>query len=539
VASVAAAYDAVVIGAGANGLAAAATLARAGVRVLVVEENDAVGGQGRLGEFAPGFRAAPLGHDSGWLPPAVVRGLGLPRLDLAHAGASVTVVLEPGKFLALPRDAARAADAIRPHSADDAAKWPAFTARLRKFAGFLEALYQLPAPDIESSSLRDFAALFGLARKLRGLGAGEMTEFLRTMPMAVRELLDDWFESPSLKAAVAPGGIEDSRQGPRSGGTAFILLHNLVGAPEGSVRGRGWWRAGPDAFTKAAEDAARRGGATIRTSAAVARILVRDDAVAGIALANGDEIETPCVISTADPSRALLGMVDPVWLDPEFLHAVRQIRYRGCTATILYALDALPYFPWLSAADAAAALAGLVTLTPSVDALERAADAAKYGTVSARLHVELTAPTLRWPSLAPAGKHVVAARAQYAPYRLRDGAEWDGARRESLADAVTAAIDAVAPGFASRVLHRVALTPRDLEERYGLTEGAATQGELALDQILFMRPVAGWGRHAMPIRGLYLGGAGTHPGPGVLGGPGWLAARRVLDDRGRNSGRTG
>lgn len=524
------ATDAIVIGAGANGLVAAAALGRAGLRVQLLERSDAIGGLGRLEEFAPGFRATPLALDRGWVPPMVGRGLGLDGLEVAEQASPVTVVLAPGESLTLSRDVGRAAEAIRRYSAADAAKWPAFTAQLRKLAGFLEALYQVPAPDIDSTALGEVLTMLGLARRFRALGRRDMTEFLRMMPMSVQELLDDAFESAPLKAAVAAGGVQDHRQGPRSGGTAFALLHHLTGAAPGSVRGRGAWRNGPDAFTRAAEDAARRYGVTIRTGAAVARIQVRDDAAAGVVLSSGEEIAATRVLSTADPARTLLDWVDPVWLDPEFLHAVRQIRFRGCTATVLYALDDLPELPGLAST---AALGGMVTLTPNVEALERAADAAKYGSISSKLHVELTVPTLHWPALAPAGKHVLVARAQAVPYHLRDGAVWDTAGRDAVADQVTSAIEAAAPCFTSRVLGRVALTPRDIEERYGLTEGAVTHGEIALDQILFMRPVAGWGHYAMPISGLYLGGAGTHPGPGILGGPGWLAAERMLRDRKR------
>jgi phytoene dehydrogenase-like protein len=523
------AHDVVVIGAGANGLVAAARLATSGLRVLLLDRAETTGGQGAIVEFAPGFRAAPLGLDAGWLPPAVARGVGL-ALARDEGEAPLSVAIEPGAFLTLSRDARRAAEAIRAHSTTDAAKWPAFTSRLHSLAGFLEALYQTPAPDVGLTSIGDLPALLGLGLKYRGLGREGMIEFLRTLPLSVWELLDDWFESTPLKAAVATGGIQDYRQGPRSGGTGYVLLHHLVGAPIGSVRGRLAWRGGPGAFTDAAEAAARRAGVTIRTSAAVNRITVRDDAASGVTLSNGEEIATGSILSTADPARTLLDWIDAAWLDPEFTHAVGNIRYRGCTAVVLYALDALPEFRGLAAGDA---LAGIVSLTPSVVALEKAADAAKYGDVSDRPHVELTVPTLRAPSLADGGKHVLVARAQYAPYSLRDGAAWDATRSEALADRVTAAIETAAPGFGARVRHRVAMSPVDLEARFGLHEGAPTHGELGLDQILFMRPVAGWGRHATPIAGLYLGGAGTHPGPGVLGGAGWLAANRLLADRRR------
>lgn len=524
--------DAIVIGGGSNGLAAATTLGKAGRRVLVLDTADTLGGVSRAIEFAPGFRASPLGLDAGWLPPAVARGIGMGIGDLADTEPAIglTVVGADGELIALPCDARQAAERIRPLSRRDADRWPAFVARLRALAGFLEAMYQLPPPDVDASlSLGELGPLLGLGRKFRSLGRDDMTELLRVLPMSVQDLADEWFEDESLKAAIAAGGVRDIRQGPRSGGTAFVLLHHLVGAPPGSAYSRGWWRDGPDAFTVTAEALARKAGVAIRTGASVERITVKDDAVTGVVLANGDEISAPLVISTADPVRTLLGMVDPVWLDPEFLHAVRQIKLRGCTAFVMYALDGLPDVAGLP--DPKAALASMVTLTPTTEALERSYDASKYGRVSDHPHVELTVPSLRWPRLAPEGKHVLVARAQYAPYRLRDGATWNAARSSILADCVTSVIGRVMPKIAEHVVARSVMSPVDLEKTFGLTEGAVTQGEITLDQILFMRPVAGWGRYAMPVDGLYLGGSGAHPGPGILGASGWLAARRSLSFR--------
>jgi phytoene dehydrogenase-like protein len=269
---------------------------------------------------------------------------------------------------------------------------------------------------------------------------------------------------------------------------------------------------------------------TIRTGIPVAHIQVKNHAVTGVLLANGEEIQAPAILSTANPAATLLDAVDPVWLDPEFLHAVQNIRHRGCTAFVMYALDALPKFRGLESDDA---LHGTISLTAEIAALEKAADAAKYGTVSEHPHVEISIPSLFWKDQAPEGRHVLIARVQYAPYRLREKDQWTVERRDALAERVAAAIETFAPGFRSRIQHRAAWSPLDLEERFGLREGASSQGELGLDQILFMRPVAGWGRHGTPIEGLYLGGAGTHPGPGLLGLPGWHAAQRMLADRRR------
>jgi phytoene dehydrogenase-like protein len=520
-------FDAIVIGAGTNGLVAAAALAREGRRVLVVERSADVGGQSVVREFAPGF-SAPSSIDAGWVPPVVTKGLGMTSPPSVKPDISVAVALRDGGFLSLATDAFTAADAIRVRSTRDAERWAPFAHRIRRLATFLSALYQIPAPDVENHSFRELLPLLRVGRQLRGLGRADMSELLRILPMSVQDLLDDTFEWGPLKAAVGVGGVRDTRQGPRSGGTSFILLHYLIGAPVGGVRARAWWRDTPDAFSSAVADVAHRHGVLVRTNAGVARILVRDDAVQGVALSSGEEIGAPVVISTADPARTLLRLIDPVWLDPEFLRAVGNIKFRGCTAVVQYALGDIPRVPGLN--NPTQALASVVSLTDNLDALERAYDAAKYGRVSAQPHVEITVPSLRWPTLAPAGRHVLVARVQYAPHHLRGGATWDDDRSDDLAGAVTAAIGRVSPGFASNVLHRAVLTPDDLETRFGLTEGAVTQGELTLDQILFMRPVAGWGRYAMPIAGLYLGGSGTHPGPGVVGGSGWLAAQRVLSD---------
>lgn len=519
-------FDAIVLGGDANALAAALVLQRAGRRTVVLVEQETAGGEARSVEFAPGYRVAPLALEAGWLPPRAARGLGITPPPVVYAEPQLTVAVEPGRFLSLSRDVRSAQEAIRAHSAEDAARWPGFVALAGRLAQFLEKVYQHPVPEIDATAPHDLVTALRLGWALRKLGREAIPELLRVIPMSVAEFARDWFTSDVVRAAVVACGVRDIRQGPRSGGTGFVLLHHLVGAPQGSVRRAAYWEAGPDQLLRVLQAAARQAGVTIRTGARVARVHVDDYRVRGVVLSDGEEVAARVVLSAHDPARTLGGFVDSVWLDPEFLHAVAHIKFRGATAFVLYALDGLPEVPGL--ADAPPALAGAVSLTCTPDALERAYDATKYGEVSAEPHVELTLPSLRWSALAPAGRHVAVARVAFAPYRLRDGAGWDARRRDALGDAVTRAIACVAPAFGDRVVHRAVLAPPDIEREYGFTEGAAAGGELTLDQILFMRPVAGWARYAMPIAGLYLCGAGAHPGPGVAGGPGWLAARQVL-----------
>ena len=523
-------FDAIVIGGGGDGLVAASVLGKAGRSVLhLVRERDAAGLAGLI-DIAPGYKAS-LGLEADWIPPLVVRELGIADMDLVAPEIPTSVALPDGGFLSLSNRAGDAAAAIRAHSPRDATRWPAFTQTLRALAGFLEAVYQVPPPDLDSTALGDLPSLLALGRSFRSLGKANMSELLRVMPIPAQDLVDDWFTFGPLKAAIGAAAVRDIRQGPRSGGTSFVLLHYLAGATDGSIRGRPWLRIGvpgPDTFIALARQSAVTHGVVIRTEAEVARIVVRDDAVTGVRLVSGEEISAPLVLSTEDPARTFLHLVDPAWLDPDFLLAVRNIKFRGCTAMVYYALDALPVAPGLL--NPSTALMGVVSLSTSLDVIEKAYDAAKYGNVSETLHVELSVPSLRWPELAPSGKHVLVAKVQYVPRTLRDGAPWDASRSGALADRVTAAISRVMPAFAEVVRERLVLTPRDLEDRFGRTEGAVTSGEITLDQILFMRPVAGWGQYATPIRGLYLGGPGTHPGPGALGASGLLAARRMLAD---------
>ena len=516
--------DTVVIGAGTNGLVTAIGLARAGSKVLVVEASSSLGGALREIEFAPGFRASPLASDLGWIPRDVLMGTGI-TLGSEIRSDPTMIGLAEGEPILLRRGIVDTAEALRRFSPKDAERWPAFASHVAMITEFLGRLYRVPPPRIDADSIGEFITLAKLGRSLKGLGNREMIEVLRTIPLSAAEWLDDWFESDRLKGLLGGLAVSEGAHGPMAGGTAFTFLHRHVTGEAGVFGDRLRLQAGPVALIDQLAGRARAAGAEIVTDARVAGIVVRDDRIAGVHLATGEEIGCREVVSSLDPYRTLLELMDPVHLDPDFIHAVTNIRFRGATTKVLVALDSLPPIPGLPAGG----VPGGVAIAPSLRYLEKASDAVKYGRCSEEPFVEVRFPSGGNPNAAPPGKHVAVLQVQYTPYRLREES-WNelGPR---IGDKAVSLVDRHLPGFASRVLDRVVLTPKDLETRLGLREGAGSQGELMLDQILFMRPVAGWSRYAMPVPGLFLCGTATHPGPGITGMAGWLAAQAVLSGR--------
>jgi phytoene dehydrogenase-like protein len=516
------AFDSIVIGGGADGLVAATRLARSGSSVLLVEAQPELGGTFREIEFAPGFRAAPLAPDLGHVDAAVLRETGA-VLPAGIAHDPVTVALGDGEPLLLRRAIAATADGLKAHSAKDGAAWPSFAARMHALADFLAALYRQAPPQLEATTLADFLALAKLGLRFRGLGRKGMVELLRILPMPLTDLLEDWFESDRLKGVLAALGVSDLCQGPASGGTALNFLHRHVGAGPGVFGDRLRLEAGGGALISRLAERARAAGVTIETGAEVQDLRVAGDRIAGVRLASGEEIRCGRVVSSLDPRRSLLELLDPVHLDPELIAAVRNIRYRGVTSFVLLALDALPAIPGLESTPA-----GSLFIAPTVRRVEQAFDAGKYGRCSDEPVVELRFPSVTQSNLAPAGRHVAVLRVQYTPYRLREG-NWE-TLRDAVAERAVALVESHVRGFAGRIRHRAVLAPADLEARFGLREGAVSRGELALDQMLFMRPVAGASCYAMPVAGLFLCGAGTHPGHGMTGLSGLLAARRAAGE---------
>lgn len=478
--------DALVIGGDCDALVAATTLARGTKKVLLVAAEPALGGVLREIEFAPGYRAAPLA------PPDD------PTLTALGEGAP----------LVLSASAEQTAEALKRFSPKDAGHWPQFARRTQALAGFLAEIYRAPPPRIDADSFGEFITLAKLARQYRKLGRAGMIDLLRTLPIPIADLLDDEFETPALKGALAAYAVTDNAQGPAAAGTAFTYLHRHLSHAEGRRTS-----------IKEYEAQARAAGVTIETQMQVRQLTVRDGRVTGATLASGEDIACHIAISSLDPYTSLLELVEPKHHDPEFIHAVRNIRFRGVATKVLLALDALPDQQKLS-------LAGTLLVAPTIRYVEKAYEATKYGRCSDEPFIGIHFPTLERSDLAPAGHHIAVLHVQYTPYRLRDG-DWNSLG-DAVADRAIAAVDRHLSGFASRIRARKVLTPRDLESTFGLREGAATQGELMLDQILFMRPVPAAARYATPIAGYYLCGAGTHPGPGIHGTSGQLAAHAAV-----------
>jgi phytoene dehydrogenase-like protein len=530
------AYDAMIIGAGHNGLTTAAYLAKAGLKILALERRPVVGGAVVTEEIFPGFKFDTCAH-GGQLRPDIVRDLGLAQhgLEVVTTSSSLFVPQSDGRQLLLSQGIAQTVESIERFSRADAKQWPAFVALLSKVAALLNEAYALTPPRVPAITPAEMPALAQLGLKLRGFGRKDMVEAIRLLPMSVAELLDEWFESDALKGAVGAFGVHGVMQGPMSGGTAFVLLHHWAingGLFRPTVRG------GMGQIANALANAARAWGAEIRTGAEVAQITVQDGKAIGVALASGEEINGRLVISNADPRRTFVGnhvrlpgdrkgspLLDPLELDPSFVRAVQNIRMRGASAKVNLALNGLPQF---TAAPDASALRGTIVVSPSLKYLERAYDAAKYGSYSPKPYLEIVLPSVNDPSLAPEGKHVMSIFAQYAPYHLKEGT-W-AERREALRDVVINTLTEYAPNLQSLISNLQVLAPLDLEEQYGLTEGNIHHGEMMLDQILFMRPVPGWAQYRTPIENLYLCGAGTHPGGGVSGASGRNAARQILKD---------
>ena len=522
-------YDAVVIGGGHNGLVAAAYLARAGRRVVVLERRHVLGGAAVTEEIFPGFRFSEASYVVSLLRPEIIRELDLPRHGFELLPLDGTFTPLENDYLWRTNDHAQTMRELRRWSLADAEAYEEYGRLMADMGRFIKPVLSVIPPDPGRIEIREWLPLVGLLRSFRELPRRHQAVFIQLMTMSAAEFLSRWFETDPLIATVAASGVIGTYQGIRSPGTAYVLLHHYMGEIDGAFRAWGIPRGGTGGVSEAIASSARAAGAEIRTEAPVARILTRNGRAAGVVLESGEEIQAGAVLSSADVRQTFLRLLEAGTLDPSVEDAVRRYKFRGSSGKVNLALDALPDFTCLPGEGEH--LRGATTISPSVDYMERAYDDAKYGRFSRHPFVDIVIPTLVDPSMAPPGKHVMSCFIQYAPYHLEEGAVWDDAMRESFGDAVVDAIATFAPNLPDRILHRQVLTPLDLESTFGLSEGNIFQGELSLEQLFWTRPVPGWARFRTPVRDLWLCGSSVHPGGGIMGAPGRLAALEMLGAR--------
>jgi len=528
--------DVVVAGGGHNGLTAAAYLARAGKRVVVLERRHVVGGAAVTEELFPGFKYSVASYVVSLLRPEIIRELELPRHGLEILPLESTFTpLPDGDYLMRWADHDLTRREIARHSPRDAEAYDEFGQLMLQMARAVKPILGMVPPDPGSLHPRELLRLGSLGRHMRNLGEKNLYALVKLLTMSAADFLDEWFESEVLKATMSASGIIGTFLGPRSPGTAYVLLHHYMGEIDGVFRAWGFARGGNGAVSQAIAGAARRWGADIRTGAPVAQILLRNGEAIGVVLKSGEEIRARTVVSGMDPRRTFLKLLPPDSLPPEFVDAVERYRTRGSSAKVNLALDALPEFTALAGKEVARQsgvpphLRGAISIGPCLDYLERAYDDARQGEFSRRPYLDIIIPSLIDPGMAPPGKHVMSVFCQYAPYDLDGG--WSDAQRQALGQTVIDTLAEYAPNLEKNILHCQVLTPWDLEETFGLTGGNIFQGELALQQLFFLRPVPGWAGYRTPIRNLYLCGSGTHPGGGGAGAPGRLAALTILGGR--------
>jgi phytoene dehydrogenase-like protein len=522
-------YDAIVIGGGHNGLTCAAYLAKAGRKTLVLERRHVLGGAAVTEEVFPGYKFSVCSYVVSLLRPEIIRDLDLPAhgLELLPLDGTLTPMLN-GDYLWRMNDHNKSRREIARHSRKDADAYDDYGMAMVEMGRFAKPILSMTPPDPMSLDPRGLLDLLAVGKRFRGMRYHDKVNQVQLLTMSAVDFLDQWFETDALKATMSASGIIGTFLGVRSPGTAYVLLHHYMGEIDGAFRSWGLSRGGTGAVSEAIAGAARRFGAEIRTEAPVAHILTRNGRATGVALENGDEIQADIVVSSVDPRLTFERFMHTKDLPDDFVQGVKRYKYRGSSGKVNLALDTLPDFTCLPGPGEH--LRGAISISPSVDYMERAYDEAKHGAFSSRPYIDMVIPTLSDSSLAPPGKHVMSCFVQYAPYHLKAGDVWDDARREAFGDAVIDAIAVHAPNIRSIIRHRQVLTPLDIERTFGLSEGNIFQGELSLEQLFFLRPVPGWAQYATPIEKLYMCGSATHPGGGIMGAPGKNAAEKILKD---------
>jgi phytoene dehydrogenase-like protein len=520
-------YDVIVIGGGHNGLVNAAYLAKAGKKVLVLERRHVLGGAAVTEEIIPGFLFSECSYVVSLLRPEIIRELDLPRHGLEILPLDGTFSPMPnGDHLWRMNDHAKSIREIRRHSRVDAEAYDEFSKMMTPMCRFVKPMLSMVPPDPTTLDPRDLKQLHFLMQRFRELSSDERYTLIQLMTMSSADFLDQWFETDVLKATMSASGIIGTFLGIRSPGTAYVLLHHYMGEIDGAFRSWGFSRGGTGAISNAIAAAAREAGVEIRTKAPVGKIVVKNGRAAGVILQSGEELGANVVSSSVDPHLTFEKFLEPSELPTDFLEGVRRYKFRGSSGKVNVALDALPEFKALPGHGAH--LRGAISISPSMEYMERAYDDAKYGHYSRRPYIDMVIPSLTDPSVAPPGKHVLSCFVQYAPYKLAEGT-WDE-KREAFGDNVIDTIAEYAPNIKSIITGRQILTPLDLEREFGLTQGNIFQGELSLEQLFFLRPVAGWAYYRTPVDNLYMCGSATHPGGGIMGANGRIASQVILKE---------
>jgi phytoene dehydrogenase-like protein len=523
-------FDAVVVGGGHNGLTAAAYLARAGLDILVLERRDIVGGCCVTEEIAPGCKASTTSYVASMLRPEVIRDLQLAEhgLRMVPCDPAIQVAFPDGRVVPWWAERDRAVSEFRKHSVKDADTFVRVDDRLKKLARYLQPFFLEPPPEIEAKSVAGWSDLLRVSKRFRNISNGEIAQLISFLTGSLGEFLDRNYESDVIKTMFLANNVYGKHGGPYQPGTAIGLLFHLLSGGEHELQGfYGHVIGGMGAITQAMASAGRKFGAEIRTSSPVARIDTKNGRARGVVLGDGTEIRARVVLSNADPKRTFLKMIPENELPADFVHAVRGIKMAGPCAKVNLALSEEPRFTGTPSSHSKLERS-FYTLVPSLEFAERCYDVSKFGEIPEELWVDCVIASNADDSLAPAATHIMTCFVQYVPYKLRQGT-WDE-HRELLGDRVVRKIAEHAPNVPSSIIAKQVLTPLDLERTYGLTEGNIFHGDLTLEQLFFMRPVPGWSQYRTPIDGLYLCGAGAHPGGGVTGAPGHNAAQQTLRD---------
>ena len=522
-------YDAIVIGGGHNGLVAAAYLARGGKKVVVLERRPLVGGAAVTEEVVPGFKFSVFSYVVSLLRPEIIRELDLPSHGLQILPLESTVTpMDNGDYFAGWGDADESRAELRRHSPRDVEAMAQFGRLMVHMGMAVKPILSMVPPDPSSLAPSDLKGLLALAKHFRSLGSEQFHALYKLMTMSSADYLDEWFEFDTLKATKSASGIIGTFLGPRSPGTAYVLLHHYMGEIDGAFRAWGFQKGGTGAISNAIASAARACGAEIRTNAPVSKVLTSGSHVSGVVLGNGDELRAPLVISGLDPRRTFTQLLDPKTLPGDLVDGVRKYKFRGSSGKVNLALKALPEFTcFRNDRDLALRAArGAFSISPTVEYLEHAYDDAKYGQFSRQPYMDVVIPSMIDPGMAPPGQHVMSIFVQYAPFDVTGG--WDDAKRDAFGNTVIKTLSCYAPNLESIIVGNQVITPADIERITGLSEGNIFQGELALQQLFFLRPVPKWAKCRTPVRGFWQCGSGTHPGGGIMGASGRIAAMEIL-----------